>query len=130
MAAKQVVLITGANTGLGLEVVKALYKSPSAYDIVLGCRTTSKGEEAAKSVQQETPDSASTIAIQQIDIASDESIQKAVDATSSKYGKLDVLINNAGASPHTSNLPISVDARLTLTYSKAATSTSKQQPAA
>lgn len=104
MASKQVVLITGANTGLGLEVVRALCKSSSAYDIVLGCRSASKGEEAAKSVQQETSNSASTIAIQQIDIASDDSIQNAVDATSSKYGKLDVLINNAGASTNVPTL--------------------------
>jgi NAD(P)-dependent dehydrogenase (short-subunit alcohol dehydrogenase family) len=94
---KEVVFITGANTGLGLEAVKALYKSDQAYDIILGSRTLSKGEAAAEGVKKEIPTSNSSITIVEIDVSTDESIQKALKEIDSKFGKLDVLMNNAGA---------------------------------
>ena len=96
MAAKQVILCTGANTGLGYEVVKALMKSDLPYTIFLGSRSMQKGEAALSSLKAEVTSSPSTIDVVQIDVTSDESIQKAYDTISSKSDKLDVLINNAG----------------------------------
>ncbi|KAK8078697.1 Short-chain dehydrogenase/reductase 2b [Apiospora phragmitis] len=96
---KEIVFITGGNTGLGYEVVKALYQSPRPYEIIVGCRTVSKGEEAIATLQKEVPDSASTLSVQQADLESDASLEQAVEAISSKHGgRLDVLINNGGAS--------------------------------
>ena len=92
-----VVFITGANTGLGYEAVKALLKSNQPYTILLGSRSVSKGEEAIKSLQSEVPDSKSKITPIQADVESDASINAAFDAISKQHGKLDVLINNAGA---------------------------------
>ena len=94
---KKVLLITGGNTGLGLEAVKAIYASSHAYEIIIGCRTLSKGEEAASSVKSEIPKSSSTLSVLQVDISSDDSINKAVQSISSTYGRLDILVNNAGA---------------------------------
>ncbi|KAI1635267.1 hypothetical protein F4809DRAFT_465517 [Biscogniauxia mediterranea] len=94
---KKVVLITGGNTGLGLEVVKALYKTDTPYDIIIGCRTVSKGEAAVESLKKEIAQSPSTLSVIQADLESDSSLEKAVEAISSKYGRLDVLINNGGA---------------------------------
>ncbi|KAK8062070.1 Short-chain dehydrogenase/reductase tropE [Apiospora hydei] len=96
---KEIVFITGGNTGLGYEVVKALYKSPRPYEIILGCRTVSKGEEAIATLQKEIPESASTLSVQQADLESDASLEQAVAAISTNHGgRLDVLINNGGAS--------------------------------
>lgn len=50
---KQIVLITGGNAGLGLEAVRALAKTSTPYEIIVGCRTSSKGEDAIKQLQSE-----------------------------------------------------------------------------
>jgi NAD(P)-dependent dehydrogenase (short-subunit alcohol dehydrogenase family) len=98
MSTKKIVLITGGNTGIGFETAKALYKESTAYDILIGTRSLEKGEAAIASLKNEIPDSASTVSAVQVDIESDDSIKKAFDHVSSKYGKIDVLVNNAGAS--------------------------------
>jgi NAD(P)-dependent dehydrogenase (short-subunit alcohol dehydrogenase family) len=85
------------NTGLGLEAVRALAASPIAYEIIVGCRTPSKGEAAIETVKGELPSTASTFSVQQVDLCSDDSIEAAVQAISARHGHLDVLINNSGA---------------------------------
>jgi NAD(P)-dependent dehydrogenase (short-subunit alcohol dehydrogenase family) len=97
MPPNKVVLITGGNTGVGFETVKALCKEPTAYYILMGTRSLEKGEAAIVSLKNEIPDTASIVSAVQVDIESDDSIKKAFEYVSSKYGKLDVLVNNAGA---------------------------------
>ena len=96
-ARKTVVLITGANTGLGLAIVRSLCQSSTAYEILIGCRNVQKGEDAMNTIRTEVSNTTSTLSVVQVDIASDESIQEAADRISTKYGQLDVLVNNAGA---------------------------------
>ncbi|KAI5481772.1 NAD(P)-binding protein [Pseudohyphozyma bogoriensis] len=99
MSSKSIVLITGGNTGLGFEIVKALFKSTAAsYEIYMGSRSLSKAEDAIKELEAEVPDSSSTVQGVQVDIASDESIEKCFKEMEDKVGKVDVLINNAGIS--------------------------------
>lgn len=98
MTDKHIVLITGANTGLGLEVVKALYKAELPYEIIVGSRSVKKAEDAIAAVKQETPTSKSSLSTLQIDITSDDSVHKAFEQVCAQHGKLDTLINNAGAS--------------------------------
>ncbi|TVY80949.1 Short-chain dehydrogenase/reductase tropE, partial [Lachnellula suecica] len=95
---KRIVFITGANTGLGIEIVKALDKSTQSYEIIIGSRFVSNGEAAVAAVQQEIASSSSSLSVVQLDLASDESIKKAVEHIESKFGHLDVLVNNGGAS--------------------------------
>ncbi|KAF2723906.1 NAD(P)-binding protein [Polychaeton citri CBS 116435] len=94
---KQVVLITGGNTGLGLEIVKALSKTDTPYEIIIGCRTTSKGDAAIEEVKKEIPQSPSSFSTVAVDLSSDSSLEKAVEEIGSKHGRLDVLVNNGGA---------------------------------
>ena len=96
MAQRELVLITGANTGLGFEIVRALCGSDKAYDIIVGGRTLTKVQDAIKSAVAEFPSSHSKLYALQVDIEHDDSIQKAFDEVQSKFGKLDVLLNNAG----------------------------------
>ncbi|TVY43667.1 Short-chain dehydrogenase/reductase [Lachnellula occidentalis] len=98
MASNPIVLITGANTGLGFEIVKALLQSPKPYTILLGGRSLEKAKAATQQAQTENPPSSSIIKAVQIDIESDSSITNLFDQISAEYGRVDVLINNAGAS--------------------------------
>jgi len=96
--AKKVILITGANTGLGYEVVKSLYKSKTPYEIIVGTRTVSKGEAAVDSIKKEISSSPSTLSVIQFDLSSDESIEEGLKSVENKFGRIDTLINNGGAS--------------------------------
>ena len=94
MSYKPIVLVTGANTGIGYEIVKTLYQSPTAYEIVLGGRTLSKVEEAREKIS--SLPSRSTLSTLQVDISSDASIEAAVTSIQERHQGLDILINNAG----------------------------------
>ena len=98
MSAREVTLVTGANTGLGFQIIRALCGSDRPYDILLGGRSLSKVEQAITSITQEFPSSSSKVWPIQIDIEDDNSIQKAFEEVQSNFGRLDALINNAGKS--------------------------------
>lgn len=96
MSSDPIILITGANTGLGLETVKALLRSPKAYTILLGGRSLDKVNAAAKEVQEEYPQSCSIVKTIQVDVEYDDTISRAFEHVANEYGRVDILINNAG----------------------------------
>lgn len=93
-----VVFITGANTGLGLEAVKALLAESEGFEILLGTRTLKNGEQAIEGLKSIIASSKSTVTPLQVDVSSDESIEAAFSTISKQFGRLDVLVNNAGVS--------------------------------
>lgn len=99
MADPTIVLITGGNTGIGYETVKALYSSPdTAHTILMGSRSLEKAAVAIETLKSEVPESKSSLEAVQIDIEDDESIAKAFEQVKRKWGRVDVLVNNAGLS--------------------------------
>ena len=98
MAHQEAVLITGGNTGLGLQIVRALCSSDKAYSIIIGGRSLNKAQEAADSTLKEFPSTQCKISPLQVDIEHDGSIRTAFGQVQSKFGRLDVLVNNAGES--------------------------------
>jgi NAD(P)-dependent dehydrogenase (short-subunit alcohol dehydrogenase family) len=96
MSPAEVILVTGANTGLGFEIIRALCNSEKIYDILLASRSLLKANEAVKSASKEFSSSPSKLWPLHVDIEDDDSIQKAFEEVQSKFGKLDALINNAG----------------------------------
>ena len=88
--------ITGGNTGIGYEAIKALYASSQPYTILMGSRSLEKAKDAISKLKNEVAESKSEVEAIQIDIEDDASIEKAFEAVKSKYGRLDTLVNNAG----------------------------------
>jgi NAD(P)-dependent dehydrogenase (short-subunit alcohol dehydrogenase family) len=76
----------------GFETSKKLAKEQPGYHILMGSRSAERGQEAASKLQAEG------LSVEPItlDVTSDDSITAAFETISSKYGRLDVLINNAG----------------------------------
>ena len=87
-----IVLISGGNTGIGLAVASKLVKEHPNYHVIIGSRNAAAGVEAATSLSSD----GSSVSSVQLDLTSDESIASSVKYVESSYGRLDVLINNAG----------------------------------
>ena len=100
MASLKVVLVTGGNNGIGYETVKAFLQSDKAYHVLLGSRSLEKAKLAIETLHKECPESTNTVEAVQVDLTSDESIEKAFEQVKASPGHIDALINNAGM--HTS----------------------------
>ncbi len=85
----EVALITGANKGIGFEVARQLARK--GMHVLLAARDPKRGQDAAQSLAGEG-------AIESIvlDVTDAASIEAAADQVKQKFGKLDVLVNNAG----------------------------------
>lgn len=91
-----IILITGGNTGLGLELIHALCRSSHSYTILMGSRSLENAKEAIKDVAVNCVDREASIEPVQMDVEDDHSIQAAFELIKQKHGRLDVLVNNAG----------------------------------
>ena len=91
MLSKRVYLVTGANKGIGFEVVKKLSEKQSADLILLGSRNQKRGDDAI--IRLGSP---SNVKILLLDVSSKESIEHAKQEIQEKHGGyIDVIINNA-----------------------------------
>lgn len=96
MGDRRIVLITGGNAGIGYEAVKAFLQSDRSYHILMGSRSIEKANAAIEQLKSEVPGSPSTVDVVQVDIAEDQSIEKAFAQVQASHGHIDALINNAG----------------------------------
>ncbi|OGM46063.1 putative short-chain dehydrogenase [Aspergillus bombycis] len=97
--ASKIVLVTGANNGIGYETVKALLQSTKAtYHIFLGCRSLERGSRAFEALKTEVPDTKSSVELLQLDLSDDASIEIAYETVRNRHDHIDTLVNNAGAS--------------------------------
>jgi NAD(P)-dependent dehydrogenase (short-subunit alcohol dehydrogenase family) len=85
-------VITGANTGLGYETATAL--AAKGADVVLAVRNIEKGKAAADLITRANP--GASVAVQELDLTSLDSIRAAADELNSRHDSIDLLINNAG----------------------------------
>jgi 3-oxoacyl-[acyl-carrier protein] reductase len=88
---KPVALVTGAATGIGRSAAIALAKN--GYDIVVNF---SRSEEAAKTTASECEAAGARALLYRCDVSDDAGVRAMLAATEKEFGRLDVLINNAG----------------------------------
>lgn len=87
---RQVALVTGANRGLGLEIVRQL--AGFGMLAVVGARDGAKGAGAAATLRAEGLDVASVA----LDVDDAASVRDGIAETIGRFGRIDVLVNNAG----------------------------------
>jgi NAD(P)-dependent dehydrogenase (short-subunit alcohol dehydrogenase family) len=85
----KVALVTGANSGLGLATCRSL--AGIGFDVLLGARNVERGAAAAAALHDE----GLNVTLQLIDITDDASVEQATGAIKQRFGRLDVLVNNA-----------------------------------
>ena len=79
---------------MGFEAAKNLLLSSAKYHILLGSRNPSKGSAAASALKSHAIKG--TVSPIQIDVTDDASVDAAASHVEATYGRLDVLVNNAG----------------------------------
>ena len=83
-----IALVTGANRGIGLEVVRQL--AERGFTAVLGSRDLEKGRAAAEGLGDLDVDT------RRLDVGDPDSVRELAGELKEAYGRLDVLVNNAG----------------------------------
>jgi NAD(P)-dependent dehydrogenase (short-subunit alcohol dehydrogenase family) len=87
---KKVALITGANRGIGLETARQL--GQNGVTVVVAARTLKAAQETASTLEREGIDALPV----KLDVTNEGDRKAAVKVVAETYGKLDILINNAG----------------------------------
>ena len=100
---KKTVLITGANKGIGFEVAHQIGKA--GWTVLVAARNEELGKSAAVKLQAEGLDAHFV----PIDLAAPETARTAAEFIQKQFGKLDVLINNAGINIKGDGPPSKVD---------------------
>jgi len=87
----KVVVITGANTGIGKETAKDISKRGAR--VIILCRNVDKAKAAAEEIAKET---GGTVDVEKLDLSSLKSVRECAKNLLEKEEKIDILVNNAG----------------------------------
>ena len=93
-----IAVITGANKGIGFEICRQL--AQKGVMVILTARNEEKGNKASEKLQNEGLD----VVFCQMDVTSEQSVQQAADYVMRHFGKLGILVNNAGIGGDHDNL--------------------------
>jgi NAD(P)-dependent dehydrogenase (short-subunit alcohol dehydrogenase family) len=90
MSSQKIALFTGANKGIGFEIVRQLLQRD--FQVVLAARNDEAGRQAIARLS-------GNVSFLLLDVSDDPSIRKAASEFGVHYERLDVLVNNAGIYP-------------------------------
>ena len=106
----RVAVVTGANKGIGYQIVKLLVNSKTQDVVYLTSRDQTRGRDAIDALKREGVQAD----FHQLDLDSQDSVNRFADFLKSRHGGLDVLVNNAGiAYKRDSTAPFDEQARVT-----------------
>ena len=89
-APHKIALVTGANKGLGLEIARQL--GQEGHTVLMGARDPERGEGGAQTLRSEDLDAHFV----PLDVTDQASVDAAATTIKDRFGRLDVLVNNAG----------------------------------
>ena len=89
--AEKIAFITGGNRGIGYHTAQQLGSQPG-IKVVIGSRDLAQGQKTVAKLREAGAD----VDVLQFDITKTADYQAAYDYFDSNYGRLDILINNAG----------------------------------
>eukprot|EP00457_Paulinella_chromatophora_P009411 gb/GEZN01009478.1/.p1 GENE.gb/GEZN01009478.1/~~gb/GEZN01009478.1/.p1 ORF type:complete len:327 (+),score=48.71 gb/GEZN01009478.1/:86-1066(+) len=94
----RVALVTGANKGIGFEIAKSLLKQAENENlaVLLGSRDITRGKKALEELRALHKDKSKRVHLVVIDIDDQKSVDEALQHITKEFGRLDILINNAG----------------------------------
>ena len=95
----KVAIVTGGDSGIGRAIAVALAADGAAVTI-----NYNRNQAAAEEVRQQIEQAGGRALVQQADVASVAALQALVDATVKAFGRLDIMVNNAGLETRTSVL--------------------------
>ncbi|MEM7038469.1 MAG: SDR family NAD(P)-dependent oxidoreductase [Bacteroidota bacterium] len=84
---KKIILVTGGNRGIGLEICRQL--AAEGHTVLVGCRNLNSGKSAIRGLK-------GALFVVVVDVSFQASMQKVRMDLRDEYGRLDVLVNNAG----------------------------------
>jgi retinol dehydrogenase 14 len=91
----KVIIVTGANTGIGLTAALEMAKLKPKM-LILGCRDPKRGADALFKITEESGIASTNIRLMSLDLADLESVKSFSKAIIDEFDQLDILLNNAG----------------------------------
>src|SRR5712691_4451217 len=89
----RVAVVSGANRGIGLEVARRL--AEAGMTVVAGARDLARGEKVVRRLVDDGLD----VRVRRLDVTDQASVDALAQYIESEFGRLDVLVNNAGIYP-------------------------------
>lgn len=87
----RIAIVTGSNTGIGLETTRALVER--GYTVIVACRSRDKALAAIEGIPA---NNGQAIFVHPLDLSSFDSVKAFANAVAERFGHVDLLINNAG----------------------------------
>jgi len=100
----KVAIVTGGSKGIGLATAKKLVEEGA--EVVICARTATSLDEAIKEIKETTGKEAFAVVA---DVTNEKDCQNLIEQTMQKYGKINILVNNAGTSAAHSFLDVDTD---------------------